>query len=211
MARVRYGRRYAAARAKMSVFDDHDAIFVHIPKTGGVSISDALFDSDTVGGHRPAKTYRLIYGADRYAEMFSFGFAREPFDRLASAFTYLSAGGRQHRSDLAVARQLQPIGSLEEFVLDHLGQPGYETIAHFRPQADFLCDDDGTVMVDFVGRFERLSQDFAAVADRIGVQRSLEQRLNVGPKRNAAVELSETARRRIHSYYEADFELFNYS
>ena len=100
IARARYGRRYAEQRRAMSVFDDHDAIFVHIPKTGGVSISDALFDSDTVGGHRPAKTYRLIYGADRYAEMFSFGFAREPFDRLASAFTYLSAGGRQHRSCL---------------------------------------------------------------------------------------------------------------
>ena len=194
----------------MSVFDEHDAIFVHIPKTGGVSISDALFDTGTVGGHRPARTYRLIYGDERYAEMFSFGFVREPVDRLTSAFRYLSTGGRQHRSDLAVAQQLQPIGSLEEFVLDHLGQPGYETIAHFRPQADFLCDDDGTVMVDFVGRFERLARDFAAVADRIGVQRSLEQRLNVGPKRNAAVELSETARRRIHSYYEADFELFNY-
>ena len=211
IARARYGRRYAEQRRAMSVFDDHDAIFVHIPKTGGVSISDALFDTGTVGGHRPARTYRLIYGDERYAEMFSFGFVREPVDRLTSAFRYLSTGGRQHRSDLAVAQQLQPIGSLEEFVLDHLGQPGYETIAHFRPQADFLCDDDGTVMVDFVGRFERLAQDFAAVADRIGVQRSLEQRLNVGPKRNAAVELSETARRRIHSYYEADFELFNYS
>ena len=188
IARARYGRRYAEQRRAMSVFDDHDAIFVHIPKTGGVSISDALFDTGTVGGQRPARTYRLIYGDERYAEMFSFGFVREPVDRLTSAFRYLSTGGRQHRSDLAVAQQLKPIGSLEEFVLDHLGQPGYETIAHFRPQADFLCDDDGTVMVDFVGRFERLARDFAAVADRIGVQRSLEQRLNVGRKRNAAVE-----------------------
>ena len=98
LARVRYGRRYAAARAQMAVFEELDAVFVHIPKTGGVSISKALFDSGTVGGHRPAQTYRLIYGAERYAQMFTFGFVREPLDRLASAFAYLKAGGRQHRS-----------------------------------------------------------------------------------------------------------------
>ena len=75
----------------MAVFEELDAVFVHIPKTGGVSISKALFDSGTVGGHRPAQTYRLIYGAERYAQMFTFGFVREPLDRLASAFAYLKA------------------------------------------------------------------------------------------------------------------------
>ena len=208
-ARARYRKRYAHQREEMAEFELHDAIFVHIPKTGGVSVSKALFGTGTIGGHRPARSYELIYGPRRYAEMFSFGFVREPVDRIHSAFSYLKSGGRGHRSDLEVAERLADIPSLETFVNEALGHPHYAHIAHFRPQSDFLCDQQGRVMVDFVGRFERLVTDFDAVAKRLGVDRTLEINLNVGPSTEREV-LSDRALRRLSDYYAKDFANFNY-
>ena len=40
----------------------------------------------------------------------------------------------------------------------------------YRNQLDYLTDADGTVIVDYIGRFERLQADFAAAAARLGLQ-----------------------------------------
>ena len=122
----------------MAVFDEHDAIFVHVPKTGGVAVSSALFGQDTIGGHRPARIYRLIYGAKCYEEMFTFGFVRDPIDRLISAYSYLKAGGRHHSSDRESAEALAGVGSLDDFVREQLGVGALASMAHFRPQSDLV-------------------------------------------------------------------------
>jgi hypothetical protein len=38
----------------------------------------------------------------------------------------------------------------------------------FRNQIDYLTDDSGTLIVDFVGRFERLQEDFDEISRRLG-------------------------------------------
>jgi hypothetical protein len=48
-------------------------------------------------------------------------------------------------------------------------EPGYHDQPRmFMPQSRWICDDDGRVLVDFVGRFERLEADFAEVCRRLG-------------------------------------------
>jgi len=37
------------------------------------------------------------------------------------------------------------------------------------PQCDFVCDSDGELLVDYIGRFEQLDADMAVVYDRIGI------------------------------------------
>ena len=46
------------------------------------------------------------------------------------------------------------------------------------PQAEFLCDEDGRLMVDFVGRFESLDDDFRVVCSRLGLAPCRLPRLN---------------------------------
>ena len=38
-----------------------------------------------------------------------------------------------------------------------------------QPQSASLCDDEGNVLVDFIGRFERISEDFSHVEETLGL------------------------------------------
>jgi hypothetical protein len=41
---------------------------------------------------------------------------------------------------------------------------------------DWICDDDGHILVDVVGRFERLEEDWTAIAVRLGIDARLPHR-----------------------------------
>ena len=59
--------------------------------------------------------------------------------------------------------------TFEEFVREFIGKEDFARLVHFRPQHRFVClSDTGAPAVDFVGRFERLAEDFAHVAARMG-------------------------------------------
>ncbi|MBA2490567.1 MAG: hypothetical protein H0V34_02305 [Gammaproteobacteria bacterium] len=58
-------------------FDRYRCIYVHIPKTGGVSISTSLFGS-TTGRHRTVAEYKQIFGERAFKDYFKFTFVRNP-------------------------------------------------------------------------------------------------------------------------------------
>ncbi len=47
---------------------------------------------------------------------------------------------------------------------------------YFAPQIDWLCDSDGKLLVDFVGKVENLDEDFTYICRKIGIDRRLEHR-----------------------------------
>ncbi len=80
----------------------------------------------------------------------------------------------------------------------------------FRNQVDYLVDADSTVMVDFIGRFERLQEDFDRVAARRGLGRIELPRVNASRHSDYAdyytAAMAETVRR----HYARDIEAFGY-
>ena len=71
-------------------------IFVHVQKTGGVSLEDVLSShySDTSswhGRHGHARSGLDELGIDRWKSYFSFGFVRNPWDRLVSYYSMIRA------------------------------------------------------------------------------------------------------------------------
>ena len=155
------------------------ALFVHIPKTGGQSIEHVFLalnglswderaplllrrNKDPERG--PARMAHLLareyvdcahLTPQEYGQLFSFAFVRNPWDRLVSAYRY-HCGEEQ---------------SFARFVDGFLGyRESFSNRArHAIPQADYLCDAAGNVMVNFVGKFETLAQDFASVAQELSL------------------------------------------
>lgn len=160
----------------------HDAIFVHVPKTGGQSVEKVFLernglawedraplllrknDDPAVGPERLAHITAAEYVSlghvtpDEFARMFKFAFVRNPWSRLVSAYLY---------------RDLEHELSFADFVERFLAYD--DTFAndarHAMPQAEFLYDADDRLLVDYVGRFERLGADFAEATERMGLGR----------------------------------------
>lgn len=150
-----------------------DAIFIHVPKAAGTSIKTALY-SGHGGGHRRIAEY---YGYDpaRAAASFKFGFVRNPWSRLFSAYNFLMAGTRKSGRDRKFAAQyLAPMGSFDAFV-SSLESPRYRRAVfcydHFQPQRYWIClPGRAEHALDMLGRYETYAEDLARISEQIGMR-----------------------------------------
>ncbi len=80
-----------------------------------------------------------------------------------------------------------------------------------RSQADYVTNSSGEVAIDFVGRYEKLDNDFAQVAHEIGLPPEIMlPRLQAAPKSvHADYYMSET-RALMGERYARDIDLFEY-
>ena len=184
-----------------------NAVYIHVPKAGGVSVKTALFGGRGLG-HYTVADYKRRLGPIEYRRRFSFTFVRSPYARLVSAFTFLQSGGLGGQ-DLRFAKAYLGRTSFEEFVMDWLTPERMELIVHLRPQVHFVCH-AGQVAVDFVGRHESMESDFDYVACRLGVDAKLPHNNRTARSRPAASFLSPSVKARIAELYTMDFDTFAY-
>lgn len=141
-------------------------------------------------GHNPAR--RLVTEAPDY---FSWGFVRNPYDRLVSVY---------HSVVKTVTEYAE---TFERFVLDLPRCP--KNFVHVRKQVEFLCWPDGSVAVDFVGRFESLEDDWQKVCGHIGVSGPL-PKLNATNHGPWADEHTPATIKHTNELYADDFSTFGY-
>lgn len=163
-------------------------LFVHIAKTGGTSVRAALnglrwrdplyylswpcHKLSALTGHRLGTKFprhaRVVAAQEMlpepyFRQLFKFAFVRNPWDLQVSSFHHI----RRERPAL-----LQGIEDFEGFIrwkLDPERAYQYHIDTSMQWQSRYLTDLAGNVQVDFIGRYERLVEDFAEVCQRIGV------------------------------------------
>ena len=187
------------------ICQEYNCLFVHIPKTGGQSVEQFFMDRlnldwDTdrdvlllqANDDRTRGTEKLAHlsateyvegaylSAEDFSACFKFSFVRNPWARILSEYRYRNYF--HHRS-------------FRDFVLNKLPKPGWDDqYRHVMPQYDMLHDPEGNLLVDFVGRFENLQQDFDRVCERLGI-------VDTGlPHRNKSDKKSRDLRRKIRNF-----------
>jgi hypothetical protein len=184
-------------------------IFVHVPKCAGLSMTEALF-GDKGGAHASLEDYLHVFGARWTDQAFKFAFVRDPLTRTVSAFDFLRRGGLNRWDSAFAETHLARFADVNDFALHGLGDPEIMQYVHFREQVSFLTDPrTGRVGVDFIGRFERIDEDFAEICARIGVEAPLVER-NRRAKADAAPVLTDAASVRIAEIYRHDCATFGY-
>ena len=205
----RHLERILKGRARYQpCFDEHQALFIHIPKSAGRSLVRGLFDVKSVE-HAPADWYQRL-DPDKFSRYYKFTIVRNPWDRAVSAYTYLSNGGSPASSDDALwADFVQRFDSFDDFVCRWMNEENIMRNALFTPQAVFLKNLFGQIDMDYVGRFESLAADFDHIARRLGVERELP---HLNQSRSAAYQdyYSDTSRDIIAQLYQEDITHFDY-
>jgi sulfotransferase famil protein len=220
----------------ISKFDN--CLFVHIPKVAGQSIETVFLEraglnwqqresmllranADSKLGpprlaHLTAQEYVTLQylTLNEFNAMFSFTFVRNPWDRLVSEYVY----------------RKYPY-SFKDFLFKFFPKPtdddfskGQDFYRHIAPQADFICDEENNLLVDFVGRFENLAEDFAKVTKLITGNSLVLPHKNKSPRKKLQKLLGFSANEKqqygqfyddesqefVANLYERDIELFNY-
>ena len=190
-------------------FRESGSIFIHVPKAAGTSISRALYGINV--GHRPASDYQRI-SPRHFGRYFRFGFVRNPWDRLVSAYEFVRCGGTDYVKPIPDEAYGGPeFATFPRFVARWLAAADLDHAdAVFRPQWTFLCDHDGALLVDHVGRVEQLTTDLAAVEARLG-RPIRPARLNVtDDARHWAGYYDDETRQVVADVYRRDIEMFGY-
>jgi chondroitin 4-sulfotransferase 11 len=178
-------------------------IFVHINKSGGVSVEHALGLPHK--NHTTAAEYVEMVGKERWRRLFTFSVVRNPWDRVVSHYHFRIQTGQ-------TGMGISP-PSFEEWVKRTYSEQDpefYNDPKFFAPQCEWLSDTEGTILVDFVCRLERIQEDFAHVCERIGIEAAVPHlnRTTRGPYQEY---YDDTTREIVGRWFERDIELFGYS
>ena len=185
-------------------------VFFAVPKTGSTSVETALESyADTAVSSRWNKhvlAMKLVeeMPAELWSASFRFAFVRDPFDWMYSWYRYRQRDALRDPTHKHHHR--------------YTGGMSYDTfVATFRSgdlmltQSDFLVDEAGDLLVDFVGRYENLQRDFEHVCDRLGIPAQPLPRTNESRARSSERPvMAESSRQIIREYFARDFAQFGY-
>jgi len=211
----------------MRISYTHNFIFIHVPKTAGTSVVAALapFTHDPTGhwmnvvldkigirvnhwAHyrnkrfRPHTTARMAkrqLPQNVYDEMFKFAFVRNPWERLISCYHFIL-----RRVDHKRHRIVRSLGGFEAFL------QWASNKRKFYSQAGVICDGQGNLMVDFVGRFESLAEDFQYVSDRLNISVTLPHK-NKSSHQDYRSYYNARTRNLVANMCRQDIDLFEYT
>jgi hypothetical protein len=153
-----------------------------------------------------------VFDQDAFESYFKFCFVRNPWDRLVSAFHFLKAGGRNEQDRRWAQEYLADLSDFSAF-MESMRSPGFAAVVlkqqHFWPQYHYVCGPRGQIMVDFLGRFERIEEDFQTAARIIGEELELPH-YNIGNHKHYTAYYDQDRYQTAADLYQTDINLFQY-
>jgi len=178
-------------------------IFIHINKTAGTSIGNAI--GLPIKHHQTAREVIARIGKDKWVKAYKFTLVRNPWDKVVSHYEY-----RRKRNKTDLATQDIPFA---EWVKKTYGPDKdpfyYNNPKAFQPQVEWLKDDEGKISIDFVGKFESINEDFEQIKNAIGLDAELPH-LNASKRAGYRTYYDDETREIVAQWFREDIEAFGY-
>jgi hypothetical protein len=147
--------------------------------------------------HPRLRDVRDALGADKFEKLFKFTFVRNPWDWQVSLYHYALQSPRHPQYDL-----MKSMADFDAYL-------DWRVNEDLKQQSDFVCDEDGKLLVDYLGHFETLNEDFKHVCEQIGIPCNLPF-INQSKRRHYTEYYSDRGRALIEKAFAADIEKFGY-
>ncbi len=210
-------------------------LFVHLAKTGGTSVRAALsrrrwrdplfwnsyvchrissISKHRIGckipRHAPVVTAKEMLPPLLFNELFKFAFVRNPWDRMVSAFYHF----QRERQDVLQQHRIVDVEQFIDWLLDVPLEDSVRpalVVALRRPQLEFLVDLQGEIIVDFVGRYEHLLEDFEQIRQRLSLKSiDLPHKRCSQRRRDYRTCYSDRLAARVGEHFASDVKAFEY-
>ncbi len=197
-------------------------LFVHIFKTAGTSINNSLarycyrsgstrpsnwmaflmtnwkkIHRTPIKKHATALEIRESLDRGIFDEAFKFSFVRNPWDWQVSLYHYILDNPKNRGHE-----ETKAMGSFRSFVFS-------------RETSDFtqtgcLVDESNNLLVDFVGRFENINEDFCTICSKVGIAARLPH-INKSQRTGYRDYYDAETRELTARLYAEDIERFGYT
>lgn len=207
----------------MLISDSHRFIFVHIRKAAGSSIRDTLEPlslskpSDPISKiksrflkiekdyrkyafrqHDDINVAKRLLPEEIFQSYFKFAFVRNPWNRLVSEYEFIRRRPDHGRHSKVIKMEFK------QYIL-------YQSKRYDAHQINMLADKNGVLLMDFIGKFENLQQDWNHVTDKLGIEnKQLTHRKKAGITNYDSYYTDET-RSLVAELWKRDIEAFGYS
>ena len=165
----------------------------------------ALFVTELSTQASLALTRSEYYAQYRFAEVFArcfkFAFVRNPWDKAVSQYAYMA-----QREDLRRFVGMPAQATFKQY----LTLIARRRHVQWEPQLSFLLDANGELLVDFVGRYERLAADAQEVLRCLGLPGRALPHANPSQRRAYQEYYDDEAREMVAAMYAEDIRWFGY-
>ena len=133
-----------------------------------------------------------------FSSYFKFGFVRNPWDWEVSLYTYMKKKKDHRQRDVALGFK-----DFDEYIDWRVNED-----LHF--QKDFFYDKQGNKLVDYIGKFETIREDFGHICKKIGIEGIELPHTNQSKKQSYLTYYSEKTLDIVYEALKPDIELFGY-
>jgi hypothetical protein len=165
---------------------------------------------------------------DDFNNYFKIGFVRNPWDWLVSYYSYYHEN--DHSKGVVLKNGILERGankfgniSFKQFISIIEKEAGeYRTRKNlsqlkypFQPQHKYLIDENERIIVDFVGKYENLDNDWNILTEKLDINNSYRsmklERLNSTHDKDYKTYYDDADVERVYKIYKKDVDLFGYS
>lgn len=194
-------------------------IFIHVYKVAGTSIYTTLKKYESINSriyrflsrnypklftvkfppHTKACELKQALPPGIFNSYFKFAFVRNPWDWQVSLYCFMLKQ-KKHSQHHIVSKM-----NFEEYI-------EWAVNTQLNLQKDMLFSEKNELLVDFIGKFENLEEDFRKVCEIIGINDTQLPHVNKSPRNKTSYReyYNEKTKELVYQGFKTDIELFGY-
>jgi hypothetical protein len=221
----------------MPVYHGIKTILIRVPKTASASMCSGLHYANSITGgsvitnlkHEGVVEVRGKTNKHYFEAYYKAAFVRNPWDWLVSYFSYnkgmLKQINRRRSDQRKVINEVRAETSFEEYIMlvkdmnEKLTKHGpniKQSLHPYQPQYKYLVDENEEIIVDFIGKYEDIENDWSNLTEKIKANNSILSfqmplgKTNVSNHEHYKEYYTDELREIVGSIYKKDIELFDY-
>jgi len=163
----------------------------------------AMWESATI--HAQARQARQSLPESTFTTFYKFAFVRNPWDWQLSMYHFILKTVDHVRHD-----EVKAMSGFEEYLEWVIATDNPFAMGATKLQTTMLMDEEGHWLVDYVGRYENLVQDFAEVTQYLGINAPLPFINQSRVFSSVRSEYTPYARDLVATHFQADTEVLGY-
>lgn len=216
----------------MLISYNHRFIFFHVAKAAGLSMKEAIKEYaqepekfkikrppkklannepnpfyarwESMMMHVKAREAQKELPPEVYNDFYKFAFVRNPWDWQVSMYHFLLKEPDNPKYEL-----VKSMSGFEEYLEWVIQTDNPYPMGATKLQMDMIADAQGQILIDFVGRYETLVEDFQTVCQTVNMNASLPH-LNRSSHRDYQSYYNERTKQLVAEHFQADIEALGY-